>query len=330
MLRNGLHHGRSSHAYPIMTNRREIPSNAGFETWTAPDGWPIRLFRRDAPAGAARGSLLFQGGRGDIVEKYLEAFDHWHGRGWSVQAFDWRGQGGSGRLGSDPNVGHSSDFAVWIDDLAAFFDQWRATMPGPHVVIAHSMGGHLLLRALMERRIAPDAAVLVAPMLGLNSKPLTPGIAAVVARLMARIGAPDRAAWKVPNERPAPSRTRQTMLTHSNERYADELWWKAEKPEIALGAPSWQWLAVAYASAQLFERPGAVEGIATPLLILNATADGLVDAAATQRIAARLPDARIRNWGRESAHEILREADTVRIAALDEIDRFLDARAPAR
>jgi len=311
-------------------DRRAIPPAARFGEWIAPDGWRHRLFAWDPPAEMApRGSLIFQGGRGDMVEKYLEAFAHWHAQGWAIRSFDWRGQGGSGRLGRDPKVGHIDDFAPWIDDLAAFAADWKATSPAPHVVVAHSMGGHLLLRALMEQRIAPDAAVLVAPMLGLRSTPLTPGIAAVVARLMARIGAPDRAAWKVPNERPGPSRApRQTLLTHSTDRYDDELWWKEASPEITLGAPSWQWLAVAYASAAAFARPGAVEGIATPILILNAEADRLVDSAANKRIAARLPDARIRNWGPESAHEILREADPVRTQALAEIDRFLEARAP--
>ena len=39
-------------------------------------------------------------GRGDAYEKYLETFEHWRLRGWSVTAADWRGQAGSGRLGS--------------------------------------------------------------------------------------------------------------------------------------------------------------------------------------------------------------------------------------
>jgi lysophospholipase len=66
----------------------------------------------------------------------------------------------------------------------------------------------------------------------------------------------------------------------------------------------------------------------TPLLLLGAAADRLVDPAAITRAAARLPNATLRMWGPESAHEILREVDSVRDAALAEIDRFLDAHAP--
>ncbi|AHE52688.1 alpha/beta fold hydrolase [Sphingomonas sanxanigenens] len=311
-------------------DRRSIPAGAVVGRWRAPDGWDHRSFAWD-PAGAPRGSLLFQGGRGDIFEKYLEAFDHWRARGWTIRSFDWRGQGGSGRLGRDAGVGHAEDFAGWIDDLAAYASEWMAATPAPHVIVGHSMGGHLVLRALMEKRVKPDAAVLSAPMLGLRSAPFTPGIAGVIARGMTWVGRPDRAAWKSPNERPGPPFTpRAQLLTHSADRYADEQWWKVERPEITLGAPSWQWLALAFASCAALERRGAVEGIDTPLLILNPLEDKLVDPAATRRIAARLPDARIRNWGPESAHEILREADPVRSDALAEIDRFLDERAPAR
>jgi len=145
--------------------RRVHPSGAAFGRWLAPDGWPLRRmdWRRE---GQARGSLIFANGRGDFIEKYLEAYAHWHGRGWNVTAFDWRGQGGSRGAGFG-----FERFDVLIDDLAALLADWRERTPGPHVAIGHSMGGHLLLRCLVERRPDLDAAVLVAPMIGVNSAP---------------------------------------------------------------------------------------------------------------------------------------------------------------
>ena len=307
-------------------DRRAVPAGAAIDTWAAPDGWPLRTFRWD-PAGE-RGAILFLGGRGDIFEKYYEAFDHWHRGGWSIDSFDWRGQGGSGRLSDDPTCGHASDFAPWIDDVAAFFSEWKGRTSGPHVVIAHSMGGHLIMRALAERRIAPDAAVLVAPMLGLKSAPFGPRLAAKIAWLMTKLGRPERQAWKS-NERPGvPIGKRQSLLTHDLDRYGDELWWKHEKPEIAVGPPSWAWLAAGYRSTLALEAAGRLESVTVPMLLLAADHDRLVDSAAIRRAAARLPDAKLRVWGAESAHEILREADPVRDAALAEIDAFLAARAP--
>ncbi|WP_339548806.1 alpha/beta hydrolase, partial [Pseudomonas sp. RA_35y_Pfl2_P32] len=133
--------------------RRAIPAAARITQWSAPDGWALRRFDWGVE-GRPRGRMLCQGGRGDIFEKYLEAFAHWHALGWSITSFDWRGQGGSGRLSPDPHVGHVGDFQQYIDDFRAFWADWVAEDAGrdggPHVALGHSMGGHLLLRALVE------------------------------------------------------------------------------------------------------------------------------------------------------------------------------------
>lgn len=301
-------------------NSRAVPPGATISEWRAADGWALRDF--DWPSEVPRGSLLFLGGRGDIFEKYFESFDHWRRGGWNVSAFDWRGQGGSGRLSADPLCGHMPDFAPWIGDLAEYFAAWRSDRPGPYVIIGHSMGGHLALRALAERRVEPDSAILVAPMLGLKSAPFGARFAGRVAWLMTKLGPAERLAWKA-NERPLPGASRQTLLTHDADRYEDELWWKAHKPEINIGPPSWAWVAAAYRSTLALEAPGRLEAIETPMLLIGAEADRLVDPAAIVRTAARLPNATLRMWGPESAHEILREADPVRDQALAEIDRFL-------
>ena len=308
--------------------RRSLPPGAIVDTWPAADGWPLRRFDWPAAPGAVRGSILFQGGRGDIFEKYLEAFVHWHDRGWSITSFDWRGQGGSGRLSSDPHVGHAESFDPFIADFRSFYAAWAPRGGGPHVVMGHSMGGHLVLRAIVEGATRPDAAVLVAPMLGLGS-PLGATGGGWLARLMARLGNPARAAWKT-NERPISPSSRQALLTHDIERYADETWWKTHNPDLVCGPPSWQWLARAFGSTAALQADPRLGGADVPMLMLVADADKLVDPKAARRLAARLPDCRLVRFGAESAHEILREADPVRGRAIAAIDSFLDARAPAR
>lgn len=303
---------------------REVPEGARVDRWPAPDGWMLRRFHWSSAGG--RGSILFQTGRGDVFEKYLESFAHWHAQGWTITAFDWRGQGGSGRLTPKANCGHIGDFAAYIADLRAFVAQWMAETPGPHVVMGHSMGGHLVLRGLAEGAIAPDAAVLIAPMLGVRSA-LGP-LAAPMARLLSRLGDRRRPAWKG-NEKPYTTETRANLLTHDPDRYADELWWQAQDRALLTGPPSWQWLVEAFRSMADLEA-GPIETVRTPLLLLVAEADGLVDARTALRIAPRLPDAELLQFGPESAHEILREADPVRDRALGAIEHFLDQRAPRR
>lgn len=304
-------------------DRRRIPESAIVAPWSTPDGWPLRTIRWGAPDAPPRGSILFVGGRGDHYEKYLEAFEDWRARNWQVESFDWRGQGGSGRTTSNPHVGHIDDFAIWTADLAAYFADWITRTDAPHIVIGHSMGGHLLLRALAEKRIAPDAAVLVAPMLGFTT-PYPDWLGQKVGAMMGRVGDPARAAWKISEKPGSPLKMRQMLLTHDADRYADEHWWRVAVPETALGPGSWRWVERAYTSFLGLARPGVLEGVTTPLLILAASADKLVSSKATVRDAARLPNATLHVYGPEAAHELLREADAVRNDALARIDAFLD------
>lgn len=313
-------------------DRRAIPAGARITSWAAPDGWPLRRFDWPADARgsnpAPRGSILFQGGRGDVVEKYLETLAHWHDRGWNITWFDWRGQSGSGRV-NGAKSGHIEDFAHYVSDFRAFAREWQASTPAPHVVMGHSMGGHLVLRALLEGAIRPDAAVLVAPMLGLKAPLGLAGLGERFARLMGGMGDPARAAWKT-NERPYTTDTRQSLLTHDTDRYQDELWWQQANPANVTGPPSWKWLIEGFRSTRELRADPALATMDVPVLALIAEADGLVDARAGLATVARLPDARIVRFGKESAHEILREVDAVRDRAIAEIDAFLDARAPRR
>lgn len=306
-------------------DRRARPEGATFSTWEAGDGWPVR--RMDWPQpdrAAARGSLLFANGRGDFVEKYLEALGHWHGQGWNVASFDWRGQGDSrGTIVG----GHIDSFDPLVADGAALIEHWRRSTSGPHVAVAHSMGGHLLLRILAEHRPPLAAAALIAPMIGINSTPVPAWLAPRAAALLAMIGLGTRRAWKQ-NERPTlPGVSRARYLTTSAERYEDELWWKGAEPGFDLGPPSWGWLSAAYRSMAKLT-PDALKSITLPILLVGTDRDRLVSPAAIRQAASILPRAELLMFP-GAAHEILRESDEVRLQAMSRIDTFLDAHAPA-
>lgn len=301
--------------------RRAHPSDAIFSAWRAPDGWSLRRMDWSQPAGApVRGSLLFAGGRGDFIEKYLESHADWHTAGWNVTTFDWRGQGASR---GDIVGGNHASFDPLIDDLEALIGDWRASAPGPHVAIGHSMGGHLLLRTLAERAPELDAAVLVAPMLELNAKPMPPGLAPWIAAGMCRLGRRDARVWKAP---PPGDRRQRALTGGSPERYADEGWWWDREPGFNIGPPSWGWLAAAYRSAAEAFTPAKLTRVELPVLLLATATDRLVSSDAIERAAALLPNATLHIYPR-AGHEILREADSVRDDVLARIAAFFDEHA---
>jgi lysophospholipase len=306
-------------------DRRAIPAGAVLSTWAAWDGWPHRRLDWLQSEGAKlRGSLLFASGRGDFIEKHIEVFAHWHRRGWNVTSFDWRSQGGSR---GDIVGGHLDSLDPLVDDLEALIAAWRAETPGPHVAVAHSMGGHLLMRSLAERRPPLDAAVLIAPMLMINSGPVPPAGASWLSSFLSFFG------WGrqpvVPLSRPASEAgsMRQRILTSSPERYQDELWWWEREPGFNLGTPSWGWMKAAYASCDRLT-PEALRKVETPILLIGTEADRLVSPSAIHAAASVLPNAELLMF-RDAAHEILRESDPVRLEALARIDSFLDEHAPA-
>jgi len=302
-------------------SRRRLPADAVMSEWRAADGWPCRRFDWAPPPGVApRGALLFAGGRGDFIEKYLGCYAYWRAAGWTVTTFDWRGQG---RSRGDIRLGNYVTFDGLVDDLAALIADWRAAAPaGPHVAIGHSMGGHLLLRTLIDRAPPLDAAVLVAPMLRVNSYPTPAWLAPQVAEMMCLAGWRDETVWKLDPAHSRQSGVRNRNLTSSAERYADELFWWEGEPEMNIGPPSWGWLRAAYRSAAKAFTPAKLAKLSLPILIVATERDRLVSDDAIRDAAEALPNVRT-EWVNEAAHEILREVDPIRLDALGRIDAFL-------
>ena len=306
---------------------RSIPAGAVEGHWQAADGhkvrhieWPARP--DDVPR---RGAMLFMPGRGDAYEKYLESFEHWRLQGWQVTAADWRGQAASGRLGNDPVTGHIDDFALWVADLAEFWAEWARSRSGPLVLAGHSMGGHLVLRAAAEKVLmpAPDALVLSAPMLGTHPLFVPLWLQEASAKLMTIIGDPRRPAWKWSEKPGQLPLGRQTLLTHDDDRYADEGWWREKRPEIVMGPGSWGWVLAATRSMRLLDDPAMLAQVDMPVFLLCTADDRLVSAPACRHAARHIPHCELLEMGKEAAHEILREVDPVRLKALAAIDVFL-------
>ncbi len=282
------------------------------------DGWPVRVMHWDRRADGP-GSLLLVSGRGDFIEKNCLALHELVDAGWGVATFDWRGQGRSGRIGVDPMKGDSPGFDVWRDDLGEIIAWAGARLPAPLQIIAHSMGGHLLVRHLAAGRGGVGRAVLTSPMLGLMAPPFGPWVARWLAALMVGVG---RGGAYVlgggPYRAGAAGEVRQRMLTSDADIHGDEGWWIAQDPALAIGSVTWRWLADAFASLDALAaapKPGV------PLLITSPELDSLVDPAATR--------ARAVAWGAELAsfagagHELLRETDHIRHAVLARMTNFL-------
>jgi lysophospholipase len=324
-----------SHAGGLL-RRRALPPGGRIALRPMRDGWPVRTALWQGCEGGP-GSILLLTGRADFLEKYSETLHDLVDAGWGVASFDWRGQGLSGRQGDTPMKGHSPGFENWLGDLDELVDWFAASLPPPRYAVAHSMGGHLLLRHLAGENGEFRRAVLLAPMLGVMAKPLGPMLAAGLARAAVATGRGGAfVAGGGPYVQGEAGSLRQRLLTSDAERHGDEGWWIEQVPALALGSVTYGWLDAAFQSlAAIFAAPpdarGTGEGggsrpllarITTPLLVLVPERDGLVDNGATRRAMGYLPQARLRVIA-GAGHELLREASGIRAQVLAQVTGFL-------
>lgn len=283
----------------------------------APDG--IALHGAVLAVPGARAHAILLPGRTEFVEKYAAVAKALAARGLSVAAVDWRGQGASARLLADPMIGHVgrfADFHTDLDTLLAHPDV--AALPGPRLLVAHSMGGCIALGWLLSRAAhGVTGAVFSAPMLGLRLRPPFGFIAPGLARLAVRLGL---ARFYAPGGGPKPYALgpfENNLLTGDATVFAELGAWLRAHPSAGLGGPSFGWLAAS------FDEMHALRGrpVPVPALFAVGTEEGIVDALAVRR-AADAPGARLVVL-EGARHEGFIETAQVRAALWAAIDGFL-------
>jgi lysophospholipase len=306
---------------PEDQRRRYPPPNWQEQRVTMNDGWSIRFGAAGRPAGPEKTVLLLSG-RGDFIEKYWETMHDLVDRQFHVLSFDWRGQGKSGRLGPSPQHCHAQTFDDLLADACALLDGPWADLGGPINLIGHSMGGNMAARLLHARADRFRCAVLLAPMLGIQTGPLPVTLVRRLARLMVKRNRGARYAFGQGAYGPQmQAALRRDRLTSAPERFADEAWFMQSQPELLLGGITFGWLNAAFESIATLQAPGVAEAIRQPLLMLLPEREELVDPEAARRFAARLPHGQVIEFA-DARHELLRERDSLRLAVLEQVCQF--------
>ena len=272
----------------------------------------VRWAARGGVRDGARGHVLFAGGKRDFIERHAETYHRLLAAGYGVTAIDWRDQDLSPRR----SVSDERLFDEMEADFAAIFALTRKAARGPLILMGHSMGGHMMLRALARRaevRANTEKGVLFAPMLGIGRGRGAPPawLLSALARLQVRLGRgraypPGQMAYG-PGFR---SEVRRERLTGDRARFDEGFGWIEAEPGLSAGGATWGWLAAAARSMARLRAPGMLERIEVPLLMLVGTGERVVDPSSIARAAARMPHAHVEvvEGGR---HELQLESDSV-------------------
>lgn len=270
--------------------------------------------------GGGRGLVLLLAGRTEFLEKYTLAAAELVARGFSVASLDWRGQGLSQRLIQPHVKGHVGHFTHFHRDLEALVAHPSvAGTAGPRIVIANSMGAAIGLGALYRRAVAAQAAVLLAPMLGIVMNRWMRLLSRVTLPLAQRTGR--TGLWP-----PLPGASRPyvfsgfagNLLTGDRAMFD----WLAATirthTELQLAMPTLGWLAEAQAEMSWLARQGALD---CPALCLLGGREAVVAPEAVRTGAARM-GAQFELIA-EARHDMLMEVAERRAQAWAAIDRFL-------
>nr|WP_244867429.1 alpha/beta hydrolase [Vannielia litorea] len=289
---------------------------------TCEDGVRVRLGWW--PAEGAKGTILFFPGRTEYIEKYGRAAREYVAAGWNMTAIDWRGQGLADRPLDDPATGHVDEFEDYQRDVDTMVEA-VGMLEGaalPRVLIGHSMGGCIGLRA--AHRLPLKAAAFSAPMWGIRFHPVVRPAAWVLSALSRPLGMGGRyAPGTVPETYALAAEFEGNMLTRDEDMWRYMRAQLTAHPELALGGPSLHWLNRALVEMRgLLRRPAPD----LPCLTYLGGNERIVDPAAVRARVATWPGAEL-VVPEGAEHEILMELPEVRDSFIARTIAFFDQHA---
>lgn len=285
------------------------------------DGVRLRYGRWRPSRRQARGTVVILQGRAEFIEKYFETIGDLGRRGFAAATFDWRGQGGSERLLTDPRKGHIEDFSQYVRDLDAMMEHVvLPDCPPPYFVLGHSAGGAVALLSATRARTRFEKMIVLAPLLGLalRSRTAIDWLASFLCYGgMGESYVPGGGATIVqtnPAFRP--------LLTSDVRRHSRAVAVVESRPALGIGSPTIAWVRAALGVSRQLDPAAIGERIPVPVLAMIAGAEAVVSNRAIEHFSTgikmaahvRIPGAR---------HEILMERDVYRDQFWAAFDAFI-------
>ncbi len=239
--------------------------------------------------------------------------------------FEWRGQGLSDRFLNGPKRqrDYVSDFSIYLDDLSSLYAKIvQPFQTGPLILCGHSMGAHLILRWLVERRPQDIAGVLLtAPMLALASLPVH-AVARSMTWASVHLGhgtdyAPAQHDYNIHD-----STFTNNPLTHDAGRFAIMEKYFTAHPEMTVGGVTWGWLDAALKSMHYVQHRSYFERLTVPVLSITGGSDHVTPPNELERIIKRMKSGKHQVIS-HALHDVMNEMDAYRNEAWRHIDAFL-------
>jgi lysophospholipase len=271
----------------------------------------------------ATGSVVISSGRIESLIKYKEIIYDLYENGYSVFIHDHRGQGLSGRMLTNPQIGYVENFAEYVTDFKRFIDKVvsKKTRHKPKL-LCHSMGGAIGFLTVLRYPELFEKVAFSAPMFGI--RPALPNwLASLMLSLHGALNKQTAYFFGQKDYNNLPFAANE--LTHSESRYQIFRQEYLIAPELQLGGVSGYWLKMATHAMDEIEQNA--HRFPIPALVIQAGADQIVDNKRQSRVVAKMAYTEIRVI-QGSKHELLGEQDKFRVPCLDAVLEFFENSKP--
>ncbi|PSL17113.1 alpha/beta fold hydrolase [Shimia abyssi] len=263
----------------------------------------------------ARGTVFLFPGRTEYVEKYGRTAADFAARGFAQVAIDWRGQGLADRQVNNRLIGHVLHFDDYQKDLAAVMAMAKEQdLPRPWFLVAHSMGGCIGLRALLNN-MPVNAAVFTGPMFGIRLSTALRPIAWALSWSSRHFAQSHRLApGTIETTYVLAEPFEDNTLTTDPDMYAYMKRQMTDHPDLALGGPSLHWLFAALTECRALR---TLPSPKTPSLTFLGTNERIVDTAEIHDRMSRWPNGTL-EMVPNGEHEVMMDSPTTRAAIFDQ------------
>ena len=289
-------------------------------TFDGEGGVPIR-YRTYRATGFSRGTIVVSPGRGESMAKYDElVFDWLRAGGFDIYLMDHRGQGFSGRMLEDTQVGHVDSFDNYVKDFREFMtDIVIPQARGKRFLLAHSMGGAIAAEYLRQYPDDFTAVALSAPMFEINTAPYPETVALSLAKVMIGLGKGSEYAFGQKPFNPESS-FEENPLTSSRIRWElNQSFSRDLHPETALGGVSFRWVSESIQATRRVRQKASE--LKMPMILFQSGQDRVVKPVGQTDVCSKAAQCRLIQTA-SAQHEVLMERDELRGQAMTEILDF--------
>ncbi|XPF93414.1 alpha/beta fold hydrolase [Colwellia sp. RE-S-Sl-9] len=277
--------------------------------------------------------IVIASGRSESYLKYKETIFELYQQGYSVFILDHRGQGLSERMLINTHKGYIEDFDDYAHDLYQFITTIvnPASVDSAPYLLAHSMGCAISLRMFQLFPQVVKKAVLLSPMIAINTGILPHFLASFIVNIGRVINHifSNEPWFFIGLSRYKAKPFYDNQLTHCKKRYQKTINLYEEETSIQLGGVTIHWLSEALkAEHNIFSN---LDKIHTPLCVFQAGNDNIVDNKKQNlfcdelnqlapQLSAKTPIVIEGAW-----HELLFETDEIRTQVITKTLQFFES-----